>query len=108
MLLCLVKACWVLISGGMAAAFRVLEGNGGVGRVAGVADKTGKGRSGRGQALIRSRRQQAGRLSRGRPTNRSKASTDAAAEYWVRPPPGSGVSPRRRAGSGRPRGRRNA
>src|SRR5437763_300809 len=30
----------------------------------------------------------AGRLGRGRPTNRSKASTDAAAEYWVRPSPG--------------------
>jgi hypothetical protein len=26
-------------------------------------------------------------LSRGRPANRSQASTDAAAEYWVRPPP---------------------
>jgi hypothetical protein len=30
----------------------------------------------------------AGRLGRGRPANRSQASTDAAAEYWVRPSPG--------------------
>ena len=56
---------------------------------AGVTGKTGKSRPGGGQqALMRSRGQRAGWLSRGRPTNRSKASTDAAAEYRVRPPPG--------------------
>ena len=44
------------------------------------ADKTGRGHSGwRGQALIRSRGQRV-KLDRGRPTNRSKASMDAAAE----------------------------
>src|ERR1700731_1084860 len=36
----------------------------------------------------------AGRLSRGRPANRSKASMDAAADYRARPPPGTGVSAR--------------
>jgi hypothetical protein len=49
------------------------------------------------------------RWGRGRPTNRSKASRFAAAEYRVRPSPElSGVSRRPGGGGGRPRGRRNA
>jgi hypothetical protein len=51
--------------------------------------------------------QQVRKIRPGRPTDRSKASRFAAAEYWVRPSPGSVVS-RRAAGGGRPRGRRSA
>jgi len=63
MLLCLVKGFSVLISvglAGMAGGFPGEWRKGVVWSAAGVADKTGKGRSGRGQALMRSRRQQAG------------------------------------------------
>ena len=58
MLLCAVKDLWGLISAGGGLAWLVLSRGlemVGWGRAAGVADKTGTGRSGGGQALIRSR-----------------------------------------------------
>jgi hypothetical protein len=77
------------------------------GAVAGGADKPGRGRSGGGQALIRSRASGGARVFRERPTCRLKASGWAAGTLRVRPLPGACVS-RPAGGGGRPRGRRNA
>jgi len=91
-------------SGGFSTASVLGPGNG---VLAGVADKTGRGRSG-WRASSYEVTPSRWVMPRGRPADRSQASTDAAADYRVRQPPGWCVSPRRRVGAGRPRGRRNA
>ena len=79
------------------------------GRAAGVADRTGRGRSGWSvQALIRSRGQQAG-VGPGTADESIAGQHGCGSRLAGQAAPGvEGVSQRRRGGGGRPRGRRNA
>ena len=75
---------------------------------AGGRTRQGWAAPGGGQALIRSRGQQSCERCPGRPADRSEASISCGSRLAGQAAPGAGGVSRRRAGGGRPRGRRSA